>query len=293
MCLRKGSRCLIRTSSRVILAEIPPRRRLKGQALRKVSNVLAARLIDGLASSLLHKWRGTHALSPPTIFYCQTLVRSKDPPEEVTDYSLLSEGLLSDSAETVDLRLGSDGGRSGELPRTSADPLSSLLALPDADSLALNALLKRVMQKWFPAGDTVLEMIVTKLPSPAKAQAYRVDTLYNGPLDDATATAIRTCDTSPGAPVCMYVSKMVPTSDKGRFYAFGRVFAGTIATGQKVRIMGPNYVPGKKSDLWVKNIQRTLIMMGRYTEQVADIPAGNTCALVGVDQYLLKSGTIV
>ena len=87
-------------------------------------------------------WRGTHALSPPTIFYCQTLVRSKDPPEEVTDYSLLSEGLLSDSAETVDLRLGSDGGRSGELPRTSGDPLSSLLALPDADSLALNAFLQ-------------------------------------------------------------------------------------------------------------------------------------------------------
>jgi elongation factor 2 len=56
--------------------------------------------------------------------------------------------------------------------------------------------------------------------------------------------------------------------------------------------MGPNYVPGKKTDLWVKNIQRTVIMMGRYTEQVADVPAGNTCALVGVDQYLLKSGTI-
>lgn len=89
-----------------------------------------------------------------------------------------------------------------------------------------------------------------------------------------------------------YVSKMVPTSDKGRFYAFGRVFAGTIATGQKVRILGPNYVPGKKSDLWVKNIQRTIIMMGRYVEQVQDIPAGNTCGLVGVDQYLLKSGTI-
>jgi len=33
-------------------------------------------------------------------------------------------------------------------------------------------------------------------------------------------------------------------------------------------------------------------MMGRYVEQVQDIPAGNTCALVGVDQYLLKSGTL-
>jgi len=155
------------------------------------------------------------------------------------------------------------------------------------------ALLKRVMQKWLPAGDTVLEMIVLHLPSPAKAQKYRVDTLYDGPLDDKTATAIRTCDTTENAPLCMYISKMVPTSDKGRFYAFGRVFSGKIATGQKVRIYGPNYVPGKKSDLWVKNIQRTVIMMGRYTEQVSDVPAGNTCALVGVDQYLLKSGTIV
>jgi len=162
----------------------------------------------------------------------------------------------------------------------------------DEKELKGKQLLKRVMQKWLPAGDTVLEMIVLYLPSPAVAQSYRVDTLYDGPLDDATATAIRTCDTSPGAPLCMYISKMVPTNDKGRFYAFGRVFAGTIATGQKVRIMGPNYVSGKKAELWVKNIQRTVIMMGRYTEQVPDVPAGNTCALVGVDQYLLKSGTI-
>jgi len=162
----------------------------------------------------------------------------------------------------------------------------------DDRELVGKQLLKRVMQKWLPAGDAVLEMIVLHLPSPAKAQSYRVDTLYDGPLDDATATAIRTCDTSDGAPLCMYISKMVPTSDKGRFYAFGRVFSGKIATGQKVRIMGPNYIPGKKSELWIKNIQRTVIMMGKYTEQVADVPAGNTCALVGVDQYLLKSGTI-
>lgn len=162
----------------------------------------------------------------------------------------------------------------------------------DEKELVGKQLLKRVMQKWLPAGDAVLEMIVLHLPSPVKAQAYRVDTLYDGPLDDVTATAIRTCDTSDNAPLCMYISKMVPTSDKGRFYAFGRVFSGKIATGQKVRIMGPNYVPGKKTELWVKNIQRTVIMMGKYTEQVADVPAGNTCALVGVDQYLLKSGTI-
>ena len=55
----------------------------------------------------------------------------------------------------------------------------------------------------------------------------------------------------------LYVSKMVPTSDKGRFYAFGRVFSGTVRSGLKVRIQGPNYVPGKKEDLFIKTIQRT------------------------------------
>merc|ERR1711990_518496 len=90
----------------------------------------------------------------------------------------------------------------------------------------------------------------------------------------------------------MYVSKMVPTADQSRFFAFGRVFSGKIATGQKCRIMGPNFVPGKKTDLYVKAIQRTIIMMGRSVERVNDIPAGNTCGLVGVDQYLLKTGTI-
>jgi len=90
----------------------------------------------------------------------------------------------------------------------------------------------------------------------------------------------------------MYVSKMVPTSDKGRFFAFGRVFAGTIFSGQKVRIMGSNYEVGKKDDLSIKNIQRVVIMMGRKTEPVDSVPVGNTCALVGIDQFLVKSGTL-
>jgi elongation factor 2 len=47
---------------------------------------------------------------------------------------------------------------------------------------------------------------------------------------------------------------MIPTNDKGRFYAFGRVFSGTVASGQKVRIMGPNYVPGSKNDLNIKTV---------------------------------------
>merc|ERR1712076_16569 len=113
---------------------------------------------------------------------------------------------------------------------------------------------------------------------------------YEGPQDDTAANAIRECKAD--GPLMVYVSKMVPTADKGRFHAFGRVFSGTIATGQKVRIQGSHYKPGAKEDLNIKNIQRTVLMMGRVVEQIADVPCGNTVALVGVDAYILKSGTI-
>jgi len=152
------------------------------------------------------------------------------------------------------------------------------------------ALLKVVMRTWLPAGEALLQMIAIHLPSPITAQKYRMELLYEGPHDDEAAIGVKTCD--PNAPLMMYISKMVPTSDKGRFYAFGRVFSGKVATGLKARIMGPNYVPGKKEDLYEKAIQRTILMMGRYVEAIEDVPCGNICGLVGVDQFLVKTGTI-
>jgi elongation factor 2 len=152
------------------------------------------------------------------------------------------------------------------------------------------ALLKVVMRTWLPAGEALLQMIAIHLPSPVVAQKYRMEMLYEGPHDDEAALGIKNCD--PNAPLMMYVSKMVPTSDKGRFYAFGRVFSGKVCTGMKARIMGPNYTPGKKEDLYEKAIQRTILMMGRYVEAIEDVPSGNICGLVGVDQFLVKTGTI-
>merc|ERR1711937_771946 len=151
-------------------------------------------------------------------------------------------------------------------------------------------LMKCVMRNWLPAGDAMFQMIVIHLPSPVTAQKYRAELLYEGPADDAACMGIKNCD--PDAPLMMYVSKMVPTSDKGRFYAFGRVFAGKVATGQKARIMGPNFVPGQKTDLYEKSIQRTILMMGGRVEAIEDVPAGNICGLVGVDQFLVKTGTL-
>ncbi|KAK9937519.1 hypothetical protein M0R45_014301 [Rubus argutus] len=122
------------------------------------------------------------------------------------------------------------------------------------------ALMKRVMQTWLPASTALLEMMIFHLPSPSTAQKYRVENLYEGPLDDQYANAIRNCD--PEGPLMLYVSKMIPASDKGRFFAFGRVFAGRVQTGLKKQ------------------------------ETVEDVPCGNTVALVGLDQFITKNATL-
>lgn len=83
-----------------------------------------------------------------------------------------------------------------------------------------------LLRSWAPRAQALLEMMIWHLPSPAIAQKYRVENLYEGPLDDVYATAIRNCDAN--GPLMLYVSKMIPASDKGRFFAFGRVFAGRV-----------------------------------------------------------------
>ena len=167
--------------------------------------------------------------------------------------------------------------------------ISSKIKADDRE-LTGKPLMKRIMQAWLPAHEALLEMMIYHLPSPATAQVYRVETLYEGPLDDIYANAIRTCD--PNGPLMLYVSKMIPAQDKGRFFAFGRVFAGKVATGAKVRIMGPNYVPGTKKDLYIKTVQRTVLCMGRRQEAVEDVPCGNTVAMVGLDQFITKNATL-
>jgi elongation factor 2 len=73
----------------------------------------------------------------------------------------------------------------------------------DDRQLTGKPLMKRTMQIWFDAADTLLSMIVSKLPSPVVAQKYRVENLYEGPMDDTAANAMRACD-----PKCLLMMYM-------------------------------------------------------------------------------------
>eukprot|EP01119_Soliformovum_irregulare_P001411 TRINITY_DN1111_c0_g1_i1.p1 TRINITY_DN1111_c0_g1~~TRINITY_DN1111_c0_g1_i1.p1 ORF type:complete len:816 (+),score=194.73 TRINITY_DN1111_c0_g1_i1:93-2540(+) len=162
------------------------------------------------------------------------------------------------------------------------------LTLEDRD-LKGKQLFKCFMQKWLPLNHTILHMAILHLPSPIEAQQYRVEHLYTGPMDDATAIAIRACD--PMGPLSVYISKMVPMRSRSELYAYGRVFSGTIRVGQKIRILGNSYQPGSK-EFFVKNIPRLGVPMGGNFLEIPSIPAGSTCAIFGIQSFMSKTSTL-
>ena len=70
-----------------------------------------------------------------------------------------------------------------------ADKLRVSLSL-DEKSQTGKSLVNTVMKKWLPAGQAMLQMVICHLPSPVEAQRYRVEVLYEGPMDDQAATGM-------------------------------------------------------------------------------------------------------
>lgn len=179
--------------------------------------------------------------------------------------------------------------RDGSLELIEAKLKKIGVELPKIDKeLNSKEMTKSVLYNWLDLSDSILEMMILHLPSPRQAQAYRTPYLYEGPIDDECAQAMKKCD--PKGPLMIYISKLIPEGE--RLFAFGRVFSGTISSGQKVKIMGPHYKPGTKEDVYFKNIQNLYVMMGKTAEYINSVPCGNTIAISGIDKYILKTGTV-
>lgn len=166
---------------------------------------------------------------------------------------------------------------------------------PDEKEMVGNDLYKKIFKRIYPLAQVLKKMIVKHLPSPDIAQKYRVDVLYDGPLNesDPTYNAIKNCD--PNGPLMFYASLMIPADKNGggRFNAFGRIFSGTVKAGDKITIMSENFEHGKNRNVvFNKNIQKVIKIVASKTYTLDTASSGQIIALCGIDQYLLKSGTI-
>ncbi|GJT68986.1 elongation factor 2-like protein [Tanacetum coccineum] len=89
-----------------------------------------------------------------------------------------------------------------------------------------------------------------------------------------TMIMLKASDTT--APLMLYVSKMIPTHVKGEFFAYGHVYSGIVGNDSRVRIMGPNGVPGEEH---IKTMQRAVVWMGNKLVIMESVPCGNTIAV--------------
>jgi len=70
----------------------------------------------------------------------------------------------------------------------------------------------------------------------------------------------------------VYIFCLIPAIERNNIYAFGRVFSGTVATGQKVRIMGNNYQPDRQNEIGIASIAQTVPLQGRAVILINDAP---------------------
>jgi len=168
------------------------------------------------------------------------------------------------------------------------------LKLPEGDGDKKGEdMLKSVMKSFLPIRECLEGIAVLHLPSPKTAQKYRVEHLYQGPLDDELAVGIRNCD--PEAPLMIYVSRLVrdPSTKEPRLYAIGRVFSGTVRPGLDVRILGKDYGPTNQKDMFNGTIQDVIRVEGELNEPTKSAVPGSLVALTGLEHLISTSGVTI
>ena len=123
-----------------------------------------------------------------------------------------------------------------------------------------------------PLHEPILDMIIKHVPPPHVAQKYRIPKIWRGDLNSEVGQAMLNCDRN--GPVVMCITNVVVDPQAG-VVATGRLFSGTVKTGDIVRLIGV------REDC---RIQEVCIYMGQFRDVVGILPCGNIPALLGLDK---------
>lgn len=157
-------------------------------------------------------------------------------------------------------------------------------------SLNTQPLLKLVLSTFFGGASGFVDMCVEHLQSPRAAAAAKVASLYTGPLDSPVAAAMSRCD--PAGPLMIYVTKLFTKPDCASFEALGRVFSGSVKTGDRVQVLGEGYTLEDTEDSSTKTVTATALSEARYRIEVPRAAAGMWVLLEGIDAGISKTATV-
>jgi len=127
------------------------------------------------------------------------------------------------------------------------------------------------LRRTLPLHDAVLDMVIKNIPSPLKAQEYRVARIWKGDASSKVGRAMASCDDDGPAVMCVTNVQVDPESG---VIATGRLFSGTVKNGAKVYL-----VNAQVEDV----VEQVSVFMGAFREPVAEVSAGNIAALAGLE----------
>ena len=128
---------------------------------------------------------------------------------------------------------------------------------------------KELAQK-APVHEVLLDMAVTKLPSPVESQPYRIPNIWTGDLESDVGKSMINCD--PEAELALMITKIWMDPHAGEV-AVGRIYSGAISQGESVFAIG-----AAKAE----RVQQVSMMVGGDRITVPKVVAGNIAAITGI-----------
>lgn len=125
------------------------------------------------------------------------------------------------------------------------------------------------LAKKAPLSRVLLDMTIKHLPSPAEAQKYRIDKIWQGE-DEELRNQMKACD--PNAPLAFMVTKVIVDEHAGEI-ATGRIFSGTLKDGSDLILIGSRAK---------HRAQQVGIYVSSKRYNIGNVPAGNLVAVSGL-----------
>eukprot|EP01038_Epipyxis_sp_PR26KG_P009217 gene9217-12428_t len=152
-------------------------------------------------------------------------------------------------------------------------------------------LLKLSLSRFFGLPKGFVSMVVKHFPSPIDGANRKVYTTYTGPQSSSLAKSMIGCKSA--GPLVINIVKLYNTPDGNKFLSLGRIYSGTIRSGQRVRVLGEGYTQEDDEDMAVVEVGTISVSIGRFFVEVNSAVAGNWVLLEGVDGPIKKTATIV
>jgi 116 kDa U5 small nuclear ribonucleoprotein component len=138
---------------------------------------------------------------------------------------------------------------------------------------------------------SIADLMSNTFPNPMINAHKKVLNHYQGDMTSVPARSMLSCN--PDGPLVINIVKQYASVDGTKFFCLGRIYSGTIRTGDRVRVLGESYSSrDDDEDMGIATVTSILIGQGRYTIDIDMATVGSIIMLEGIDQHIVKTATV-